>query len=320
MMDVSVVIVNLNTKNLLQACLESVFAEGSGLRLEVIVVDNGSADGSVEMVRGRFPSVRLVVNATNEGFARPNNVGMSLAEGRFIFLLNSDATVHPGALGTLCAFLDANKEVGACGPRLEYPDGRVQRSVKGFPSLWTHICDMFLLDKIFPDSHMFGRGEMAYFSYDKAAEVDHVMAAAFLVRREVLSTVGLLDERFSIYYNDMDLCFRMKRRGWHISYVPHATVTHHLGKTVGVVNRDFSLHNELYNNVMLFYQNRYGRWAVPLYKLILAAGFIVRSVGWTGRWLFQRSEHARMMMKFSWKSFATGVRFWVPLPKRDRPT
>ena len=141
------------------------------------------------------------------------------------------------------------------------------------------------------------------------------MYSAFLVRREVLSTVGLLDEHFSIYYNDMDWCLRMKNHGWKIYYVHDATVVHHLGKTISALNRDFSRFDELYNNTMLFYQKRYGRWAVVAYKLMLALGFLLRSSVWTGRWFLEHTEHARMMMMFSRKSLAMGVRFWVPLPK-----
>jgi GT2 family glycosyltransferase len=302
MTDISIIVVNLNTRELLQACLESVYADGSAVSSEVIVIDNGSSDGSVDLVKERFPHVRLVTNRTNEGFARPNNVGMQMAKGRHVFLLNSDASLHPGTLGRLCEFLDSHPEAGACGPRLVYPDGRLQRSVKGFP------------DRLLPGSALVGKGEMAYFPYDRTGEVDHVMAAAFLVRREVLDDVGLLDERFSIYYNDMDWCYRMKKAGWRIFYVHDATVTHHGGKTVEQVNRSFERFDELYNNVMLFYYKRYGRWGVIAYKLLMVPGFLLRSAAWTARWMVERSDRARTMMTFSLRSLATGARFWGPLP------
>jgi GT2 family glycosyltransferase len=313
MIDISTIVVNLNTRELLRACLASVFAEESPLHNEVIVIDNGSTDGSTEMVIREFPSVRLVVNPKNEGFARPNNVGMQMATGRHLFLLNSDAALHHGALGRLSTFLDNHPDAGACGPRLVHPDGRLQRSARGFPDLWTHTCDMFFLDKLFPGSRVFGRGEMGYFSYDRTQEVDHVMAAAFLVRREVLATAGAFDERFSIYYNDMDWCYRIKEHGWKIYYVHDAVVTHHGGATVAAVNLDFSYFHELYDNVMLFYQKRYGRPGIVAYRLILAAGFLLRSLAWSIRWLVHPTEYTRMMMVFSWRSLATGARFWVPV-------
>jgi GT2 family glycosyltransferase len=159
---------------------------------------------------------------------------------------------------------------------------------------------------------------MKYFPYERTAEVDHLMAAAFLVRREVLATVGMLDEQFSIYYNDMDWCYRMKNYGWKVYYVHDATVMHHLGRTIGELNRDFSRFDELYNNTMLFYQKRYGSWAVIIYKMMLAVGFLPRSILWTVRRMVERSDYSRMMMTFSWKSLSLGLRFWVPLPYTDK--
>ena len=132
--DISIIVVNLNTRELLRECLASVFRSTGSLSMEVIVIDNGSSDGSAEMVLTDFPAVGLIRNSTNEGFARPNNVGMELAQGRHVLLLNSDTVVDPGACPTLVRFLDEHPDVGACGPMLVYPDGRMQRSAKGFPS------------------------------------------------------------------------------------------------------------------------------------------------------------------------------------------
>ena len=310
MTDVSVIIVNRNTRQLLEDCLKAVYAQDHP-GLEVLVVDNGSTDGSNEMIQAKFSTVRLVKNARNEGFARPNNVAMAMATGRYLFLLNSDTVVKPGAIETLASFLDAHPEVGACGPRLVYPDGRLQKSVRGFPSLWTHCCDMFFLDKAFP--RVFGRGEQADFDYDRTQDVDHVMAAAFLVRREVLATTGPLDERFSIYYNDMDWCYRMKESGWRISYVHNAEVVHHLGQTINEMNRGLDYFDELYQNTMLFYQKHDGRIAVIIYKILLAIGFVPRTLFWWVRRLLARSVYNAHMAAFSWRSLKLGAKFWTPL-------
>jgi len=318
--DVSVIIVNLNTRALLDACLESVCKAVAEATMEVIVIDNGSTDGSVELVREQYPNVHVQVNQMNEGFAQPNNDGMHLAKGRYLFLLNSDAELRPGAIRRLVQFMDERPEVGACGPRLVYPDGRQQRSVRGFPSLWTHVCDMFLLDAVFSGSPLFGRGEMAYFDYSNTAAVDHTMAAAFLVRREILETVGDLDERFSIYYNDMDWCYRIVRQGWQIFYVHDAVVIHHLGSTVNERNRNFGVFEELYDNTMLFFQKRYGRWAVPVYKILLAVGFSFRVVCWGIAYMLRPSDHTRERVRYSWLSFKLGVRFWRPLPYGNEET
>jgi GT2 family glycosyltransferase len=311
-LDISVIIVNLNTRDLLDACLASVEKERSSLALEVIVIDNGSGDGSPAMVVERYPGTVLVRNTRNEGFARPNNEGLRLARGRYVLLLNSDTVVRPGAFRVMTDFLDAHPEAGACGPKLVYPDGRLQFSVKGFPTLWTHFCDMTYLDRLFPGSRCFGRGEMRYFDYGHAGTADHLMAAAFLVRRETYEQIGPLDERFAIYYNDMDWCYRMVRGGWSIWYVPEAVVEHHLGKTVGAVNSRFTLFTMLYNNVMFFYQKHYGRWTIVFYRVFLACGFAVRSIGWALIAAVRPSAHSAHMRTFAFKSFLFGLAFWRP--------
>ncbi len=310
--DVSVIIVNLNTCELLDACLASVERERVTISLEAIVIDNGSSDGSVAMVAEKYPATLLLKNARNQGFARPNNEGLRRAQGRHLLLLNSDTVVRPGAFRTMVEFLDAHPEAGACGPRLIYPDGRLQYSAKGFPTLWTHFCDMTGLDRLFPRTVLFGSGELRSFDYDHAGTADHLMAAAFLVRRETYEKVGPLDERFAIYYNDMDWCYRMVHAGWTIWYVPDAVVEHHLGKTVGAVNKRFTFFTMLYNNVMFFYQKHYGRGAIIVYRLLLAAGFAVRSVAWSIRAALQPSEANRHMRTFAFKSLLFGLAFWRP--------
>jgi hypothetical protein len=308
--DVSIIIVNLNTRGLLEACLNSVDAEGKSVPLEVIVVDNGSTDGSVEMIRSLFPAVHLTVNERNEGFARPNNAGLRQALGRHLFLLNSDTEIRPGALRAMIQFLDNHSRAGACGPRLVYPDGRTQRSVKGFPGRVTHLSDMLFLDRLFP--HFFGKGEQRNFDYFRAASVDHVMAAAFMIRRQAYEEVGPLDEEFAIYYNDMDWCYRAKAAGWEIWYLPDPVVIHYLGKTVGALNREFAFFDMLYHNVMLFYQKHYGRSAVVVYRLLLIVGFSMRACGWSVIAMVKPSEDARHMRQFSWKSLLLGLKFWEP--------
>jgi GT2 family glycosyltransferase len=281
--------------------------------MEVIVIDNGSSDGSPNMVQTDFPEVDLIVNKQNEGFARPNNVGMARGKGRYLMLLNSDARLTAGSVGTLVQFLEEHPQAGACAPMLLYPDGSLQRSVKGFPSLETHLYDMLFLDKLFPRSRVFGKREMGYFDYDRTTAIDHAMAAAFLVRRELLTTVGPLDERFAIYYNDVDWCYRIRQQGLQIWYVPAAKVFHHLGKTVGLLNKDFSYFATLYDNVMLFYLKHYGRWAVIEYKLTLALGFVFRTVAWGIVSIVKPGSHARYMARFSAKSLLLGLLFWTPL-------
>lgn len=313
MKDVTIIVVNLNTSALLRECLSSLPAGMPGLDAEVFVIDNGSTDGSIEMVRKEFPDVVLKVNETNEGFARPNNTGMRMSAARYVFLLNSDAVLVPGSLSSLVQFMDAHPRAGGCGPRLRYPDGRPQPSVKGFPSWRTHIADELFLDRLMPGVPFFSSGEMPRFDYDATQQVDHLMAAAFLVRRAVLEGIGGFDERFRIYYNDMDWCYRIKKAGWEIWYVADAVVKHHLGTTVNKLNKYFALFEELHENTILFYRKRYGAWAVPLYKILLTAGAVPRALGWSLVALLRPGERSAMMRKFSWRSLRYGALFWRPL-------
>jgi GT2 family glycosyltransferase len=266
------------------------------------------------MVRSVFPQVRLIRNVVNEGFAAPNNTAMRAAEGRFFFLLNSDAELTPGALAKLVQALESDPAAAAAGPRLVFPDGTLQRSARGFPSLWTHLCDMLFLDRLFPRSRFFGAGEAGAFDYDRSGTVDHLMAAAFLIRRDAARRIGLLDERFRIYYNDMDWCYRAVRGGWSILYVHDATVVHHLGKTVEAVNRDFARFEELHDNTMLFFRKHRGGWTIPVYKLLLAGGFLLRTVGWGVIRLVRPSDRSRLMWRFSVRTLLFAARFWRPLP------
>jgi len=315
MIDVSVIVVNRNTRELLRACLTSVDADVSVTSRETIVVENGSTDGSREMLARDFPHVRVRFNDHNEGFAKPNNDGMRMAQGKYFFLLNSDAKVAPGTLGAMKDFLDTHPEAGACGPRLIYPDGRLQRSVSRAHSLRTHFFDMTGLDRIFAGSWLFGGGEMTTCPYDTAriSPVENLMGAAFMIRRTVTEKTGMFDEELSIYYNEMDWFIRMRNDGWVVYYVPTATVTHHRGATAAIVNRGFQHFTEMYYNVFYYFEKHYGFHAVVLYRCLLVVGFTPRLLLWWGRSWFDHAEYVQHMRTYSGKVLALGLHFWVPV-------
>ena len=314
MPDVSVIIVNWNTKDLLAACLESVFAEEGSVDCEVIVVDNGSSDGSVEMVRDRFPSVRLQENSTNERFAKPNNDGMRLANGSYFLLLNSDVELKQGFIQSLKRYLDNHRETGVCGPMLVYPNGTLQRSISANHTLWSHVCDMLLLDKLFPKSRLFAGAAMLRFPYDEnvVQEAESVMGAAFMLRREVTEEVGMFDENLTIYYNDEDWFRRIREGGWKIAYVPDAKAVHHHGATTKKANVGLELVEEMYENVSYYYYKHYGRLGAILYKLMLLLGFVPRLAGWALCDVLRSTERSRLMVPFSLKTLAFASAFWVP--------
>jgi GT2 family glycosyltransferase len=224
--DLSVIVVNWNTCRLLEACLQSVEAARQDLTVDVLVVDNGSTDGSLELVRERFPRDELIANASNRGYAAANNQAVERAGGRYLLLLNSDAEVETAALRTLVAYADDHAEAGVIGPKLLNPDGTLQPSGGRFPTPASTVASLLGLNRL-TGRPRYGTGR----NYSVPAEVDEVSGAAMLIRREVIDQVGGLDEGFAWGYEDVDYCLRVRRAGWRVHYVPDARVMHHWGGT-----------------------------------------------------------------------------------------
>ncbi len=265
---VSVVIINWNTKELLRACLRSLSA--TAVPLQIIVLDNASVDESAAMVEREFPQVQLIANARNLGYAAANNQGARLAKGRYLLLLNPDTQVLPNTIERLLAFADAHPEAGAVAPKLVYPDGQLQPSVRSFPTPAALFFSATGLDKLFPHSRIFGRYRMSWFTYDQVAEVDQPMASALLVRRAAWEQVGGMDERMSIFFNDVDLCWRIKRAGWQIYFFPEATVIHHHGASTRLLGlgRLWASHQGL----LAFYDKHFRPLLpMPLYIVLRSA-------------------------------------------------
>jgi GT2 family glycosyltransferase len=224
--DVSVVIVSFNTRDVLRECLESVYREAGTLRIQIIIVDNGSTDGSTKMVEEEFPDVLLIQSETNLGFGGANNLGFQCAEGRYIVLLNSDAFLTPGALQLSVDHMDADPHVGLGGGRLIGRDGSWQPSARMFPSVLTDLIVLSGLAARFPESRFFGYSDRTWANEMEAAEVDWVPGAYSIFRAEALKKVGLFDQRFFLYYEEVDFCKRFKQIGYSIWYWPDITVIH----------------------------------------------------------------------------------------------
>jgi GT2 family glycosyltransferase len=255
--DLSVIIANLNRGDLLEPCLASVCGPAGPIRLEVIVVDNGSTDGSAELVRQRFPGVRLIRNPSNAGFARANNQGLGASTARHVMLLNNDTVALPHALQRLVAFMDRHPDVGACGPTLRYPDGRLQRSSLGFPTPWGFASNLLFLDRLFPRSRLFA-SQATGLDHHSRGPVDHPIGAALVVRREAFEQVGGLDERFRVHFNDVDWCYRIHKAGWKLRFVPDAEVIHHGGQTVRAGGDPLHLQDEIVRNMLDYYHKHFG--------------------------------------------------------------
>ena len=308
--DLSVIIVNWNSCGLLRECLHSSERESHGISIEIIVVDNGSQDGSADMVRAEHPQVRLYCNVRNEGFAKPNNDGMSVSNGRYVLLLNNDTIVQPNALQTIVRMMDEHPRWGACGPMLLNPDRTVQRSVSGLHTPWTHTCDMLLLDKLFPNSRLFGTHEMRWFDYSRTQEAENIMGAALCARRAAIGDLGMLDEELVIYYNDHDWCRRIHSSEWALMYIAEAAIVHIGGQATKVLNKNLGFLDEMINNTMLYYEKHFGRRGVAVYRIMLFIGFFMRTIGYGVQALVTRNESATVMMRRSYIQCAIGAAFW----------
>ena len=224
--DVSVIIVSFNTRDLLRECLHTLLAEVGSVRYELIVVDNASRDGSADMIAAEFPAVRLIRSATNLGFAAANNRGFAIAQGRYLVLLNSDAFLRSLALAKAVAYMDADPKIGLSGARLVGRDDSWQPSARLFPSPLNDFLSLSGLSARFPRSRFFGRMDRSWADPGEAAEVDWVPGAFSIIRHEILQQVGPFDESFFLYYEEVDLCRRIKVAGYKICYWPDVVVAH----------------------------------------------------------------------------------------------
>jgi hypothetical protein len=268
----AVIIVNWNTRELLARCLEPLAPAGDGptspADYALWVVDNGSMDGSAEMVQLRFPGVHLLRNARNVGYARANNQGIRASQSRHVLLLNSDAIATPNALGRLARFLDAHPDVGAVGPRLLRPDRTPQPyAFGGDPTL------AYLLRRAW--NRLVLRQPVHDWGTDETQEVDWVSGAAMAVRRDAIDEVGLLDEAIFMYFEDNDWCLRMRQAGWRVCYVPEVEVTHLGGASVNRSERARAAYRQ---SLLYFYRKHYGalsrlalRLLLPLYDRLRPA-------------------------------------------------
>lgn len=227
-LDLSIVIVSFNVRELLGRCLDSVIGRApAALKFETWVVDNASSDDSAAMVRAKFADVLLIENKDNRGFAAANNQGFAESHGRYVLMLNPDTVVRQGALETLVNFMDEHPRAGACGGKLVFPDGSLQHSAFGFPTLIQVLLDFFPLNWWLTESRLNGRYPRSWYARGEPFPIDHPLGADFLVRRQAAEQVGWLDENFFLNCEEIDWAMRIKRSGWEIWCVPHAEIVHY---------------------------------------------------------------------------------------------
>ncbi|MBI2099354.1 glycosyltransferase family 2 protein [Candidatus Uhrbacteria bacterium] len=225
-MDLSIVILNYKSKNMVRECLAGIRMAAPALKYEIIVVDNGSGDGVGKTLSENFPEVKFIASPENVGFAAGNNLGIRASIGRYILIMNPDIAVFAGSVEALVRYMDENKEVGLAGPKLLNPDRTVQDSVYRFPRKMTPVYRRTPFGKTPTGKQEIQRYLMKDWNHEGEAEVDWLLGACLMIRREAMEQVGLLDERFFLYFEDTDWCRRFWEKGWKVSYVPESTMVH----------------------------------------------------------------------------------------------
>lgn len=263
--DLSVVILSWNTKDLLIKCLETVAAASTSPVLEVIVVDNASRDGSADVVAGRFPWVKLIRNNKNDGYARGNNIGMRVAAGRHVLLLNSDTEVTPRAFRALVRFLDQHPEYGAAASRLWNRDGTIQRACMRFPTLLSAIFYDARPGRWWPNNFIIRRHFVKDFDHIDSCDVQQPPGAALCVRREVMEKIGLLDEELFLFFNDVDYCKKILKAGWRIRYLADSNIIHHGGASTSLYP---AFAAEYFRNKIAYFRIHHGSFGEGLMRLV----------------------------------------------------
>src|SRR5579884_102658 len=278
-MDLTVVIVSYNTRDMLRDCLASLSKGCAGLEFETYVVDNASPDESAGMVAAEFPSVRLIANAENAGFTRANNQALRLAAGRHVVILNPDTEAEPDSLTTLVRFLDSHSEAGACGPKLLNSDGSLQPNGRPFPTPWREFLGVTGLRNLnraaFDRRLEYGRAE-----FETLCEVDVVSGACMMVRKSVMDQVGMLDESFFMFYEEIEWCWRIRRAGWKVYYVPQARVVHHWMGSVRQQSRAMTA--RLFRSQLIYYQKTAGLPARLAMRGVMLMGLIKNELLYLG--------------------------------------
>ena len=277
-MDVSIIVVAWNVRELLYNCLKSVYDQTNGISFEVIYVDNASVDGSVDMVRKEFPEVRIIENEKNEGFIRANNQAIRVANGRYMLLLNSDTIVLDNAITKTVKFADAHPDAAVIGCRVLNRDRTLQRTCFMYPSILNAFLAATYLYKIFPKSRFFGRERMTWWTFDEPRDVEVVCGCYSLARKKAIEQVGMMDPKYFVYGDDPDWCYRFSKAGWRVMFTPSAEIIHYGGQNTRQMARKFRW--QLLGSRLIFMKLHRSPWTFPLACLSTALFFFLRIPYW----------------------------------------
>lgn len=277
-MDLSIVIVNYNSKNFIDQCLKSILRFSEGIDYEIVVVDNASQDGSAEFLKEKYPTVRLIANNENLFFAKANNQAIHQSQGRYILLLNPDTEILDDSVQRVVRAMDHHTDWGAVGCRLTLPNGKLQQTGNRFPSFLFGVFELLFINKIFPGNWINRHNQYGDWNRQSLRILDAVSGACLFVRREVFDDIGLLDEGFVMYSEEVDLCARIHRRGWKVLYYPDCQIIHHVG---GSTQPTWKLRNLHLNSFLLFFKKHRSMWE---YRLLEVLSWINKTVVFIVRW------------------------------------
>ncbi|MDR2085730.1 MAG: glycosyltransferase family 2 protein [Dysgonamonadaceae bacterium] len=293
-MKLSVVIVNYNIKYFLEQCLDSVIRAVSNIESEVFVVDNASSDHSIDYLAPKFPQVVFIANKENAGFSKANNQAIRLAKGEYILLLNPDTLIGENTPERICRFMDEHPEAGGAGVKMIDGYGRfLPESKRGFPSPWNSFCKMLGLTRLFPQSKMFGKYYLRYLPENEINEVDVLAGAFMMLRKKTLDEIGLLDESFFMYGEDIDLSYRIRKGGYKNYYLPEPVI-HYKGECT---KKDFKYVKNFYEAMLIFYRKHYPdacfiyRWLIRLAVNMLAVLSVIGKLSGRNVRKIYHSEH-----------------------------
>ncbi len=295
MFDLSIIIVSWNAKNYLQECLTSLHAAEGDLRLEIIVVDNASSDGSPELIRAHFPEVKLIETGANLGFAKANNLGLKIAAGRYIALINSDVNVAADCLSTLLQYMEQSPTIGLIGPRMMGAKGEVRRSTMKFPNLWDGFVRAMALDTLFKGTGLF-RGFLNFdLNFEQVQDVDVLNGWFWMTRREAVQQVGGLDEQFFMYGEDMDWCQRFHKAGWRVVFFPEAESIHYGGASSA--NAPVRFYVEMQRANLQYWKKHHNRASLLCYWLLIGLNDLMRTIGYGLVYFWKRSAHSKALLE-----------------------
>jgi GT2 family glycosyltransferase len=276
--DLSIILVCWNNKEYLEPCLNSLYGAGLSSKFDVVVVDNGSTDGSQEMLHQKFPQAKIIQNDHNVGLGRASNQGIEATCGRYILLLNNDTLVNGPSLDSMVEFLDAHPKAAAVGGKLLNPDGSFQAGYADFSTLAEEFLITTHLGELIWD------GFPSHGDVDGVKEVGWLSSACLLLRREALDQVGLLDETYFIYGDEADLQYRLNQAGWKVYYLPSATTVHYGGRSMDRWRR----RKMVYRGKMLFYKKNYGAFRTSILQAMFAGLSLMKLVSWSVAYIFPR--------------------------------